>query len=545
MSRWLALLCLGACASAVANDAGPWNLVKAEAIRGHVEFLADDLLEGRAAASRGFDIAAAYVAASFRQSGLQGAGADGSYYQPVPLIEATPVLPGSAARLVDGDDEIEFEYGMDYLPSADFTSASSTLSAPLTFVGFGIHAPELDHDDFAQVDVKGRIAVLVSGAPAKFGHAQRAYHSWSARKYATLIEHGAVGAVIIDSLTDAQRRPWERGVAMSWVPQMRWVQEDGTPHQAFEELKLRFRFAHQAAERFFDRSERKLEDVLAAAEAGEVQGFELPGLLTLTATTGLRRTESANVVAILPGSDPALKDEYVVITAHLDHLGRGAAVDGDAIYNGAHDNAVGIGILLEMARALGHSAAKPRRSLLFAAVTAEEKGLLGSDYLAAHPPAPDARIVANINIDMPMLFTRTTDLVALGAEHSTLGASARAAAAAHGYRLSADASPEQVTFIRSDQFSFIQRGIPALILKGGYRPRDASIDLQGLRSSFLSEHYHQPSDDLGFPMDYAAAADLARVNLRIVLDVANANGRPHWRRGDFFEQKFGRPPATH
>jgi Zn-dependent M28 family amino/carboxypeptidase len=544
MSRWLALFCLGVSATAAANDAAPWSFIKPDAIRGHVEFLADDLLEGRAAASRGFDIAAAYVAASFRQSGLKPAGADGSYYQTVPLIEATPVLPGSEAQLVDGDDEIDFEYGMDYLPSADFTSASSTLSAPLVFAGFGVEAPELNHDDFANIDVKGRIAVVLSGAPAKFGHAQRAYYSWSTRKYSTLIAHGAVGAVIVDSLADAQRVPWERGVAMSWVPQMRWMREDGKPHQAFEELKLRFRFDHEAAAKFFERADRKLEDVLAAAEAGEAQGFELPGLLTLTATTGLRRTESANVLAIVPGADPALKEEYVVISAHLDHLGRGSAVEGDAIYNGAHDNAVGIGILLEMARALNASGTKPRRSLLFAAVTAEEKGLLGSDYLAENPPAPRDRIVANVNIDMPMLFARTADLVALGAEHSTLGIAARAAAAGQGYRLSPNEAPEEVGFIRSDQFSFIQRGIPAMLLHSGYQARDASVDVKELQRNFRREHYHQPSDDLRLPIDYAAAADLARVNLRIALDVANAAPRPHWRRGDFFEQKFGRPPQS-
>lgn len=544
MSRWLALLCLGVSASAAANDEGPWTLVKPDAIRGHVEFLADDLLEGRAAASRGFDIAASYVASSFRQSGLKPGGAEGSYRQTVPLIEATPVLPGSAARLVDGDDEIEFEYGMDYLPSADFTSASSTLSAPLTFAGFGIKAPELDHDDFATIDVKGRIAVVLSGAPAKFNHAQRAYYSWNTQKYSTLIAQGAVGAVIVDSLTDAQRMPWERGVAMSWVPQMRWTGEDGKPHQAFEELKLRFRFDHEAAAKFFERTDRKLDAVLAAAEAGDPQGFELPGLLTLTATTGLRRTESANVLAILPGTDPVLKDEYVVVSAHLDHLGRGSAVEGDAIYNGAHDNAVGVGILLEMARALGISGVKPRRSLIFAAVTGEEKGLLGSDYLAENSPVPQGRMVANINIDMPMPFSRTADLVALGVEHSSLGIAARAAAASQGYRLTADESPEEVAFIRSDQFSFIQRGIPALLLHAGYQARDVSIDLKELQRSFRSDHYHQPSDDLNLPIDYAAAADLARVNLRIALDVANASARPRWKRGDFFEQKFGRRPQS-
>ncbi len=194
-------------------------------------------------------------------------------------------------------------------------------------------------------------------------------------------------------------------------------------------------------------------------------------MMTLSATTGLRKTESANVVGMLPGSDPQLKNEYVVITAHLDHLGRGTAVNGDAVYNGAHDNAVGIGIMLEIARALHASNAKPRRSVIFAAVTAEEKGLLGSDFFARQAQTQEKKLVANINVDMPLTFAPVFDFVALGAPHSTLGTAAKQAVAAQGYRLSADAAPEQVEFIRSDQFSFIRRGIPALVVGSGYQPR--------------------------------------------------------------------------
>jgi hypothetical protein len=517
----------------------PWTLVRPEAIRSHVEFLASDLLEGRSAASRGHDIAAAYVAAQFRQNGLAPAGDDG-YFQIVPLIEATPVLPGSSAELsIDGKTQ-RFDYGMDYLPSVDFTAARSTLSAPLVFAGFGVKAPELDHDDLANVDLNGRIAVIFTGAPAKFPHNERAYYSWTSGKFATLIEHGAVGALLIDSPDDAKRVPWERSVAMSWTPQMRWVDENGVPQRAFEQLKLRFRFNHDAAVRLFENADRSFPEALAAAEAGEVQGFELPGLLTLAATTGLRRTESANVIAIMKGSDPVLKDEYVLVTAHLDHLGRGAAVDGDSIYNGAHDNGVGMGILLEMARALSANGTRPRRSIVFAAVTAEEKGLIGSDFLAAHPPLPIEKLVANVNIDMPLPLAPTLDLIARGEEHSSLGTLARNAAAATGYRLSPDPEPEQVAFIRSDQFSFIQRGIPSLMIGSGYKPRGKQSDIAELRRAFLKDHYHRPSDDLLLPIDYAGAADLARVNLRVVWEVANATSRPQWKQKDFFARKFPR-----
>jgi hypothetical protein len=519
------------------HAADPSSLVRTEAIRAHVEFLANDLLEGRAAASRGYDIAAAYVSAQFRQARLTPAGDDKDFLQTVPLVEATPVLPGSSVELVTDGKPHAFEYGTHYLPSADYLSASSTLTAPLTFAGYGISAPQLDHDDFANIDVKGRIAVIFSGAPTNFPHTQRAYHSSTYTKFPTLIERGAVGAVIIDSPENARLVPWERSVAMSWTPQMRWLDENGQPQSAFEQLKLRFRFNKEAAERLFEGGPKKYPEVLGSTEAGDPQGFDLPGLLTLSATTGLRRTESANVLAMATGSDPKLKNEIVVVTAHLDHLGRGASVSGDSIYNGAQDNAVGVAILLEMARALNASGTKPRRSILFAAVTAEEKGLLGSDYLAQHPPA-DAAFVANVNIDMPMLFAPASDFVALGEAHSSLGGLARTAAAAYGYKLSPDPLPEQVAFVRSDQFSFIRQGVPALVLGGGYHARDPKTDLQQMRRDFLTQRYHQPADDLANPIDFEGAADLARINLRITLEAANSTARPAWKPGDFFGRTF-------
>jgi hypothetical protein len=517
-------------------ERAPWDGVRADAIRGHVEFLASDLLEGRAAATRGYDIAAAYVAAQFRQAGLEPGGDEGDYLQNVPLLEATPVLPGSGVQLVREGEAYAFEYGTHYLPFADFTSASSTLTAPLVFVGFGVQAPELEYDDYAGVDAQGRIAVALSGAPEHFPAHQRAYHSWSHRKWSKLIEHGAVGLVMVDSLVDAQRVPWERKVAMSWTPQMRWLSEDNAPQNAYPELKLRFLFNHEAAARLFAGAPLDLEQALANAQAGTAQGFELPGMLTLTATTGLRRTQSANVLGLLPGADPQLRDEYVVLTAHLDHLGRGAAVDGDTVYNGAHDNALGVGVLLETARALA-GGPRPRRSILFAALTAEEKGLLGSDYLAHRAQQDGRRVAANVNVDMPLIFAPVRDFMALGAEHSSLGALARSALSAEGYRMSRDPAPEEIAFIRSDQFSFVKRGAPAIALKSGLQSRNEAIDIAELQRTYRRTHYHQPSDDLSLPIDYPTAADLARVAVRITLQAANGP-RPRWNRGDFFGERF-------
>ena len=252
MRALTALLLAAAAFTARAAELPATNAVRAEAIRSHVEFLAGDLLEGRAAATRGYDIAAAYVAAQFRQAGLAPAGDDDTFLQAVPLLEATPVLPGSSAKLVRDDETYSFEYGTHYLPSADFLSASSTLTAPLVFAGYGVDAPELGYTDFENVDLKGRIAVILSGAPAKFPDSQRAYYSWSERKWSSLVERGAVGVITVASSVDEKRVPWERMVAMSWTPQMRWLDADGKPQRAFPELKLRFRFNHEAAARLFE-----------------------------------------------------------------------------------------------------------------------------------------------------------------------------------------------------------------------------------------------------------------------------------------------------
>ncbi|MBC7983067.1 MAG: M28 family peptidase [Candidatus Obscuribacterales bacterium] len=516
--------------------------VRTDTLRAHVEFLADDLLEGRGAGTRGHALAAAYVAAQFKQLGLKPAGDANSYLQSVPLLEATVVLPGSAAKFVRDGNTTTFEDRVDFLPGADYSAPTSTLSAPLAFVGFGISAPELGHDDFANVEVRDRVAVVLAGAPAKFPHHQRAFYSWNGEKNSALIKRGAIGIITIDTPQEAARTPWNKRVAMSWQPQMRWLNDEGQPADAHLELKQRFRFKSEAAAKFFENAERTLDQVFETAAAGEAQGFQLPGNITLSATTGLRRTESMNVLGVLEGSDPALKRQVIVVTAHLDHLGRGAAVNGDAIYNGAHDNASGIAVLLEIARALTLAEARPQRSLLFAAVTAEEKGLLGSDYLANHFTLERHTMVANLNIDMPLLLAATQDLIAFGAEHSSLGPIARRVIREQGYRLSADREPQEVRFIRSDQFSFVRLGIPALNLISGSHARSRKVDAVALQKEFREEHYHQPSDDLSLPMNYDAAAGLVAVNTAILLEIANAPTAPFFYREDFFHQKFGKKP---
>jgi Zn-dependent M28 family amino/carboxypeptidase len=281
------------------------------------------------------------------------------------------------------------------------------------------------------------------------------------------------------------------------------------------------------------------DELVAAEQAGTLRPFALPGTANLAARWQFERLESRNVVARLPGSDPALAAEHVVLTAHLDHIGVGAPVNGDAIYNGALDNAVGVAAMLEAARGLAQGVRRPRRSVLFIALTAEEKGLLGSQYFAEFPTVPAESLVANVNLDMPIILAPQVDVIGIGLEHSSLDDVVRAAARELGMQVSPDPFPEEVVFVRSDQYSFVRRGIPAAYLDGGRRSMDPAVDMEALMQDFLRNHYHQPSDDLTRPIHWESVARFADLNMRIALRVANADQRPRWNAGDFFGERFG------
>jgi hypothetical protein len=535
----LAALCMLLAAGAAAARAPADS---ARAIRADVEFLADDRLEGRLAETRGYEIAARYVAAQFAALGLRPGGTDGRWFQDVPLVESAAVIP--AARLTlfpaGGGQAIELTSAEDFLPSADAVNADVTIRAPLVFAGFGISAPERQYDDLAAIDLRGRIAVVLSGAPSLFPPDVRAHYAANTTKLPVLLARGAVGVLQVQTPVDQKRVPWARIVQQSWRPSMRWARPDGTVDSAWPELRARAALSPDAARRLFAAAPRTIDEVYAAAEAGRPQAFELPFEAELTRRSVIGRKSSENVIALLPGSDPVLRNEYVVLTAHLDHVGRGAPVAGDSIYNGAFDNASGIAVMLETARMLSARGRAPRRSVLFVAVTAEESGLLGSDYFAEYPTVPRERIVANLNMDMPVMLGPVADLVAFGAEHSTLGAVAARAARAEGFTLSPDPMPEETIFVRSDQYSFVKRGIPALYLDSGKRSRDPAIDQKQRYEAFLRERYHQPGDDLSQPIDYGSLSALARVNARITTTIGNERRRPSWNPDSFFRERFAR-----
>jgi hypothetical protein len=394
-----AALTLAACGSATApsEKASAAVFVEADAARrieADLRFLADDLLEGRAAGTRGYDIAAHYVAAEYRRLGLEPGGDEGSYFQTVPLIEAQRV-PGAAELVLEGVAENagrseRFEFQTDFLPGVNFNANTHALEAPLVFVGQGVTAPEFEHDDFRGLDVRGKVVVVLGGAPERFPNDERAYYSSGIVKNAGFVERGAVGVITLGDPERESKSPWARGARNWLVPAMRLRGPEGEAVDSFPELTATAAMGTHVAERLFAGAQMSAEEVFARLERGELVGFELPWRVRMAGQTRQQQVDSVNVVGRLPGSDPQLADEHVVLTAHLDHVGIGAPVDGDNIYNGAFDNALGSAILMEAARQ-AMAAPRPKRSQLFIALTAEEKGLLGAEYFARWPTVPKGR----------------------------------------------------------------------------------------------------------------------------------------------------------
>lgn len=505
----------------------------ADALRAHVRFLADDLLQGREAGTDSFLLAARYVESQFRKIGLDPAGGDG-YLQQVPFVRYRSV-EDSAYLSVGGKAFAALE---DFVVYPHAAHLSSDVEAPVVFAGFGIDAPELGRRDYEGLDVNGKIVAILSGAPASFPTDQRAHYSSSANKLAEAARHGAVGMLTIRTRETEERSPWERLRAWRGAPGMRWVGPDGVAGGSYPTLRATATLNTAPARAIFRRSGTTLEKVLDAAAKGTVKGRPLKTRVRIAGETTHERIESPNVLAVLRGSDPQLRDEYVVYTAHLDHVGVRKRDTEDSIHNGAYDNAIGVSILLETARAFA-SGERPKRSIIFAALTAEEKGLLGAQYFAANPTVPRGSIVANINLDMPLFLFPVADMIAYGADHSSLGAIAQRAAEAEGFTLTPDPRPEEVIFVRSDHYPFVQAGIPALYLIPGSTSTDPAIDGSALVEEFLKKHYHRPSDQVDLNVDWPSALRFTRANLMIGREVANGAQRPVWNEGDFFGDKFG------
>lgn len=515
--------------AAAATPSAQVDTAAADRLRAEVEFLASDLLEGRDTGSLGYDIAAAYVASQYRAIGLRPGGPGGSWYLQVPLRRA--FHSGAAkASIVAGGETIP-------LGPADFTARPSltrqvrTIDAPLVFVGHGISDPRVGIDDYAGLDLRGKIAVAIEGAPPGLPN-EIAAHLDSAKE-ATAAAKGAAGLI---EITQTGRRPGVNRFHLHGQTLIDWADPSGRGAGQTSRLVLVGTMSRKVAERLFAAAGKDLREIVAAAaRPGTLAGFALPARLRLSDRTAWQNFTSPEVIGILPGTDPTLRHEHVVLMAHLDHLGlkQNARPGEDRIYNGAIDNAAGVATMLEAARKFVASGKPPRRSILFIANTAEEVGLRGADYFAANPTVPMQSIVAVVDLDMPVLLYEFTDVIAFGGEHSTLARHIAAAAGSMGVAVSADPMPDEAIFVRSDHYRFVTRGIPAVLLMTGHGNGGAAK-----WKEFLATVYHRPGDDAEQPIRWDQGARYAELSYRIARALADAGERPLWYEGDYFGETF-------
>jgi hypothetical protein len=534
----LLFACTDDAAVAPAGRSNAIDAVTQEALQAHLAYLADDAREGRMAGQPGHVAAANYVAARFEEFGLEPGGDDG-WFQQVPLISYR--IDEESTTLVahrDGKDT-ELQYKEHYTMGGDKVSETTLLRAEVVYVGFGVHAPELGYSDYDGVDVEGKIIAVFGNAPAIFPHNERAYYSSGRTKAEAAVARGAVGVIGLRDKRAEEFYPWERVKAQAGTrPGMAWITLTGEPADYHPEIQGGAYISIPAARELFAGTPITFDEAREATEASAPASTPLGFEITLGRTTTHEVITSPNVIGIIRGTDPGLADEYIVYSAHLDHNGVGAPVDGDAIYNGAYDNAMGSALLIETAKVFAASPA--RRSMLMIAVTAEERGLLGSDYFAHYPTVPTDAMIANVNLDMPLFLYPVADIIAFGSEHSSLEATVADAISAEGFTLTPDPMPEENLFRRSDQYSFVRRGIPAAYLKPGFTSSDPDIDGRAVENDHRKHHYHQPSDDLSRPVDWDSAVRFARANARIGYAIAKDDARPTWNEGDFFGDKFGK-----
>ncbi|HEX5473351.1 MAG TPA: M20/M25/M40 family metallo-hydrolase [Vicinamibacterales bacterium] len=521
----------------------------------HVEFLASDALQGRNVGTPGFEQAAGYVEAQFKDIGLTPGGTAG-YRQPVELESRTLVPADSTLTLVRDGQAQPLTMGEDASLSAR-GELNGSIEAPMVFVGYGLSVPEAKWDDLAGLDLHGTIAVYVNAmAPMDASDNVKSHVGSAGERWAVLRKAGAIG---IATLPNPRPRPGAgparggRGAAGAGrggaargrggqPPRPSIVLADrALQDQAGEAVSISM--TRRGAEKLLAGTGHTVEELDAlVADKKPLPRFALPGTLRAHATETRAAIDSENVIGIYEGSDPRLKHEYVVMSAHLDHLGVGRPLNGDDIYNGAMDDASGVASVIEIARLLKASGAKPKRSILFMTQTAEEKGELGSKYFAAHPTVPFDSLVADINLDMFLPLYPLKVIEVQGLTESSLGRTVAAAAKAVGVDVQTDREPEQNRFIRSDQYSFIRRGIPSLAFKFGY---EFGSPQEQIRRDWVRDVYHKPNDDLKQPVDTEAAATFDRVILGLLERVADDPARPTWNPDSFFKrfatESGGRP----
>lgn len=493
-----------------------------------VEVLASDAYEGRGTGTPGYEKAARYVAEQFRDAGIEPGGTDATFFQRV-LLESQTIDPSrSTLALAAEGTETPFVVGRDLvLLTRDAQPAA--LNAPLVFLGNAIHLPNDGQDDFAGVDIKGKVVVYLQGGPSNLSAAVKS-HASSYELSRALARAGAVGYIRLQS-PRSMDIPWPRLVALSTQPGM-WPADP-----ALRRYKGAFFTASanpEHADRLFARSGHNWAEILALADAGQrIAPFDLHMSIKGGVAATVTQVSAPNVIGVLPGSDPALRHQYLVMSAHLDHLGVGEPIAGDRIYNGAMDNASGIATMIEVIKAFKSSDRRPRRSILFLATCGEEKGQLGSQAFAGQPTVDRKLIIADINVDMFLPIFPLKHLLILGERESTLGDQAREVGKAMGYDTLPDPEPERNLFVRADQYSFVKAGVPSIHVAIGV---PSGSPEQTLQRAWSHDRYHSPQDDLSQPVNISTADDFNRYVFRLLSHIADQDQRPLWFSNSFFSR---------
>ena len=497
----------------------------------HVEALASDAMDGRNTGSEAHRRAAQYVAAQFERAGLQAAGVEG-YIQPVPFDVRRLVEAKSRLELIRGRKAQRLTLGDDAIIGTR-SEPAPFVEARLVFAGYGFTVPELQYDDLAGDDLRGKVIVTISGAPSNIPGPLRAHYQSAVERDVFLRKAGVVGVVSIPNPREMDI-PWSRLALARLQPTMALADKDlSQPGSS----KISVMVNPERAGPWLAGTGHTLDELLALASAGKpLPRFAIPAKLRARTVLERSQVESQNVAGLLPGSDARLRGECIVLTAHLDHVGTGEPIAGDRIYNGAMDNASGVASLIEIAHHFHTTKAQPKRTVLFVAVTGEEKGLLGSRFYAAHPTVPPAAMVANVNMDMFLPIVPMHSVIAFGLKESTLGDSLRAVASRQGIEVKDDPEPARNLFVRSDQYSFIRRGIPAIALSVGFEKGSPE---EQTAKKWLHDRYHAPSDDLKQPVNLDTAAAYNRLLIGFIEAVASQPERPRWRSDSFF-RRFAR-----
>lgn len=535
----LCLISFGAASPAQTQDAeSPTASVEGwitpNSLAGPLRFLASDDLEGRGVGSRGDRLARSYLATQFQMLGMEGGAEGGSFDQPVPIVGIT-ALPKLDLSAKGPEGEGTFAAPSDYVAFAGKPDAeTSWVDAELVFVGYGITAPEYHWDDFKDADLKGKVLLVMnndpSSDPALFAGKTRLYYGRWTYKYEEAARRGAVGAIVIHTDQSA-------GYPFQVIQAGQGQEHFHLPFSPEEPtLAIRAWASETCSMKLALLGGKDLDALRAQAETREFRPVPLGVKVNLATRNDVRRIDSGNIIARLEGSDESLKNEAVVVTAHFDHLGVGAPVKGDSIYNGALDNASGCSALVNIAMACSRLPVRPKRSLVFCAVTAEESGLLGSLYYSRHPTLPPKQIIANFNIDGINMWGKTTDLGMVGHGKNTLTALAESVALHRGRTIVPDAEPDKGLFYRSDHFNFARIGVPCAYFKAGSDFLERKEARRKVKNAYTTFHYHQPSDQYDDRWNLEGAAEDVRLILECLVRTANAAEAPKWTPGDEFEK---------